>query len=279
MPATPPADTPVGDPPLHLLSRFERSSFRFIDRLIRKHLRLTELYNHSIGQGYVALGSGRMQRTFGLERLAGVQRSDGILLVCNHRSFFDLYELATTLYRRSHLQQPVICPVRSTFFYERPLGVMVNLFAAAGHMYPPFFRDPAKADFNRWSLQRTAQMLHAGNVIVGFHPEGTRNKNESPYEPLPAQPGVGKLVMESWPVVVPAFINGMSQDFLGDIKNNFVGNRVSIAVFGEPIDLGRFRSQSNRLATHKRIADHLLERIYALGEEERRERAALPQKP
>lgn len=272
--STPPGSA-AGDPPLHLLSRFERTSFRFIDRLIRKHLRLTELYNHTIGVGYVSVGSGRMIKTFGMERLAGLSQSDGILLVSNHRSFFDLYELGMVLYKRSHLQQAVICPVRSNFFYERPLGVVVNLLAGGGHMYPPFFRDPAKADFNRWSLARTAEMLQAGNVIVGFHPEGKRNKNESPYEPLPAQPGVGKLVMDSWPIVVPAFINGMSQDFLGDIKNNFVGKRVAIAVFGEPLDLSRFRSMSSRLASHKRIADFLLERIYALGEEERRQRAAL----
>ena len=149
----------IGDPPLHLLSRFERSSFRFIDNLIRKHLRLTELYNHSVGAGYVALGSGRMLKTYGMERLAGLTNDDGILLVSNHRSFFDLYELGMVLYRRSHLRSPVICPVRANFFYERPLGVTVNLLASGGHMYPPFFRDPAKADFNRWSLQRTAEML------------------------------------------------------------------------------------------------------------------------
>jgi 1-acyl-sn-glycerol-3-phosphate acyltransferase len=270
-----PLPVPIGAPPLELLSPFERTSFRFIDWLLRKHLRATEVYNHTVGVGYVALGSGRMLRTLGLERLSAIRPDDGILLVSNHRSFFDLYELATTLYRHTPLQQPMICPVRSNFFYERPLGVVVNLLAGGGHMYPPFFREPSKADFNRWSLARTAEMLRAGRVMVGFHPEGTRNKNEDPYTPLPAQPGVGKLVMECWPIVVPAFIHGMSQDFLGDIRNNWFGKRVAIAVFGEPIDLARFRGMGNRLATHKRIADHLLERVYALGEEERSVRAAL----
>jgi 1-acyl-sn-glycerol-3-phosphate acyltransferase len=266
---------PVGQPPLELLSPFERWSFRFIDWLLRRHLRLTELYNHSVGTGYIHLGSGRMLRVHGIERLAALRPDDGILLVSNHRSFFDLYELATSIYRRTPMQQPFICPVRANFFYERPLGVLVNLAAGGGHMYPPFFRDPHKADFNRWSLSRTAELLRQGNVIVGYHPEGTRNKNPDPYTPLPAQPGVGRLVMEAWPRIVPAFIHGMSQDILGDIHNNYFGQRVAIAVFGEPLDVSQFRGAGMRLATYKRIADHLLDRIYQLGEEERALRAAM----
>jgi 1-acyl-sn-glycerol-3-phosphate acyltransferase len=117
--------------------------------------------------------------------------------------------------------------------------------------------------------------MRAGNVLVGFHPEGTRNKNPDPYTPLPAQPGVGKVVMETWPTVVPAFINGMSSDIVADIKANFTGERHAVAVFGAPIDLSPFKQMSNRLATHKRIADHLLEVVYGLGAEERRIREEL----
>src|SRR5262249_28935596 len=90
---------PAGDPPVHLLSRFERASFRFIDWLLRKHLRLTQIYNHTIGAGYVSLGSGKMVKSVGLERLAHLNTDDGILLVSNHRSFFDLYELGMLLYK------------------------------------------------------------------------------------------------------------------------------------------------------------------------------------
>lgn len=269
-----PSARPIGAPPVELLTPFERASFRFIDWLVRKQRRLTELYNHSLGLGYITAGSGQMVKVRGLERLAGLTPDDGILLVSNHRSFFDLYELTVALYRHTPLQQPVVCPVRSTFFYESPLGVLVNLAASGGRMYPPFFRAPSKQRFNHWALARAAELLREGRVLVGFHPEGTRNRNPDPYTPLPAHPGVGKLVMESWPIVVPAFIHGMTQDFFGDIRANFTGQRYAVAVFGEPIDLTRFRGMSNRLATHKRIADHLLERIYALGAEERAERAA-----
>ena len=81
--------------------------------------------------------------------------------------------------------------------------------------------------------------------------------------------------MEAWPIVVPAFIHGLSNDILADVRGNFDGTKRVVAVFGEPIDLSPFKKIGNRLASHKRIADALLKRIYELGEEERRYRATL----
>jgi 1-acyl-sn-glycerol-3-phosphate acyltransferase len=136
-------------------------------------------------------------------------------------------------------------------------------------MFPPFFREPSKQAFNQWSLARTVEILRGGQCMVGFHPEGTRNRGPDPYTPLPAQPGVGKLIMDTWPIVVPAFINGLSNDIVADIRGNFSGTKKVVAVFGEPIDLAPFRGYGNRLASHKRIADAVLKIIYQLGEEER----------
>jgi 1-acyl-sn-glycerol-3-phosphate acyltransferase len=216
-----------------------------------------------------------MMHAVGLERLAGLRYQDGILLVSNHRSFFDLYMLMLLLHRYTPLRQPVLCPVRADFFYQRAAGVLVNLLIGGGRMFPPFFREPQKADFNKWALDRVVDELKKGQVMVGFHPEGTRNKNPDAYTPLPAQPGVGKLVMETWPIIVPAFINGLSNDIVADVRGNFTGTKKVVAVFGEPMDLTPFRGYGNRLSSHKRIADALLQRIYQLGEEERKVRATL----
>ncbi len=90
-----------------------------------------------------------------------------------------------------------------------------------------------------------------------------------------AQPGVGKLVMDCWPIVVPAFIHGLSNDIVADIIGNFRGTKRVVAVFGEPIDLSPFKKLGNRLSSHKRIADALIKRIYELGEEEKAYRATL----
>jgi len=211
----------------------------------------------------------------GLEDLMALRPTTGVMLVSNHRSFFDLYMLMLLLHRHTPLRQPVLCPVRADFFYQRAAGVVVNLLIGGGRMFPPFFREPQKAEFNKWALERVVAELHKGKVLVGFHPEGTRNKNDDAYTPLPAQPGVGKLVMETWPIVVPAFINGLSNDIIADIRGNFDGSKRVVAVFGEPIDLSPFKKLGNRLSSHKRIADALLKRIYELGEEERAYRARL----
>ncbi len=272
----PPAPTPAGPPPLEALSPFERGAVRAMDALYRRARPLTEAWLRNVSEQWMHLGSYNMVHTVGTERLAGLTRNDRILLVANHRSFFDTYMLTLYMGRRAGLNQPVLAPVRGDFFYERPLGVAVNLLVGGGRMFPPFFRDPHKGDFNKWALARLADELREGPpVVVGFHPEGRRNKGPDPYTPLPAHPGVGKLVMESWPIVVPAFINGMSSDFAADIRSNFTGERRCIAVFGAPIDLTPFRRMSNRLVSHKRIADRLLAIIFDLAREEREVRASL----
>jgi 1-acyl-sn-glycerol-3-phosphate acyltransferase len=267
-------DTVFPEAPLEHLQPFERASFRAMEFLRRRARGLTELWLRTVSVGWMTLGSRHMMRPVGLERLAGLRRSDGILLVSNHRSFFDLYMLTLLMHRYTELRQPVLCPVRADFFYRRPLGVAVNLFVGGGRMFPPFFREPEKQDFNRWAIEHVAHELMRGEVVVGFHPEGRRNKNEDPYQPLPAQPGVGRVIMESWPIVVPAFIHGLTNDIVDDIVGNFTGARKVVAVFGEPIDTTPYRQMKNRLASHKRIADDVLRKVYELAAEEKVARAA-----
>jgi 1-acyl-sn-glycerol-3-phosphate acyltransferase len=165
--------------------------------------------------------------------------------------------------------------VRANFFYQQWAGMFVNLFIGGGRMFPPFFREASKQDFNKWALLRVVDELKRGEILVGYFPEGTRNKNADPYEPLPAQPGVGKLIMDTWPIVVPAFINGLTNNIIGDLYGNYRHTKRVVAVFGEPMDLSPFKKMGNRLTSQKRVADAVLKRIYELGEEERVIRAKL----
>jgi 1-acyl-sn-glycerol-3-phosphate acyltransferase len=272
----PVADSPPSMSPFESLTWFERLSVQTMDVLLRRARPLTEAWLRGVSANWMTLGSRHMMHVRGLERLSHLKFDDGILLVANHRSFFDLYMLTLLLHRHTPLRQPVLCPVRSDFFYTSVPGVLVNLLVGGGRMFPPFFRDQSKQGFNRWALDRVVSELRTGRIVVGFHPEGTRNKNVDPYQPLPAQPGVGKLVMETWPIVVPAFINGLSNDIMADLRGNFTGRKQVVAVFGEPVDLSRFRSLGNRLSSHKRLADTLLQIIYGpLADEERAFRADL----
>src|SRR5436309_3381939 len=121
--ASPPSDVA----PIELLEPFERTAFRAMDLLHRRALPLTEWWLRTIGAAWMTVGSRNMMVPIGLERLQGLNYDDGILLVSNHRSFFDLYMLMLLLHRHTPLRQPVLCPVRADFFYQRAAGVVVNL--------------------------------------------------------------------------------------------------------------------------------------------------------
>src|SRR5215831_18639565 len=75
-----------------------------------------------------------------------------ILLVANHRTFFDLFALGYILWRHKGLSQKLSFPVRATFFYENPLGLFLCLFFSGGTMHPPFFREASKKGENKAML-------------------------------------------------------------------------------------------------------------------------------
>jgi len=136
-----------------------------------------------------------------------------------------------------------------------------------GSMFPPFFRSAEKKGMNRLSMSILLEKLRTPGQMVGFHPEGTRNKTDDPYALLPAQPGAGELALKARPVVVPAFILGLTNSPWAELKANLRRERPVIAVFGEPVQLPEPRD--TRLSHHKKFADLLNERIAALGAEER----------
>jgi 1-acyl-sn-glycerol-3-phosphate acyltransferase len=215
-------------------------------------------------------------RVHGMERLDGVRPDVPILLVANHRTFFDLFILGWILIRHHRLGRQVSFPVRSNFFYETPLGLLMGVLFTGGSMFPPFFRSAEKKAMNRLSLGILLEKLQTPGQMVGFHPEGTRNKTDDPYAMLPAQPGAGELALKARPVVVPAFILGMTNSFWSELKANRRREPPVIAVFGSPIELPKLAGET-RLSHHKRFADLINERIAALGAEERALRSGASQ--
>src|SRR5690606_13649195 len=117
-----------------------------------------------------------------------------------------------------------------------------------------------------------------GNVL-GMHPEGTRGKGDDPYTFLSAQPGVGKLALVAQPVVIPAFILGLGNNIVEDIKWNFSKDarrtHAVITVFGNPIDYGDLLAERPRPALYKKTADRFMAEIKKLSEREKQLRAEL----
>ena len=239
--------------------------------------RAQTLYHRTLGNRFVQACIGRRLRIdpVGLERVVNLHPDRGVLLCANHRSFFDQYALMSILYSEARWPERVYFPVRSNYFYEEWSGLLVNGLIGGFVMYPPIYRDAARSSENKLSIEKLAEVLDHPGTIVGMHPEGTRGKGPDPYQLLPAQPGIGQIIMRSRPIVLPAFINGIGNDMKQEVVDNYKRPpaRPINVVFGDPVELGALLDGTPRPAQYKRVADRVLAAIAALGERERQLRA------
>jgi 1-acyl-sn-glycerol-3-phosphate acyltransferase len=262
-------------PPYEVLTWFERLAFRTMRSWNQgAAARVGYVWQRKVIIPFVGAFVTRRLEVRGLERVTALPRDARILLVANHRTFFDLFVLGWILWRRGGLLQRLSFPVRGNFFYENPLGLAIGLGMSGGTMFPPFFRPVEKKLFNKHSLGILIDKLKTPNQLVGFHPEGTRNKTDDPYTLLPAQPGAGELALKARPYVVPAFITGLTNSVWGELKANFRRERTVVAIYGDPVELPLYEGET-RLSHHKKTADLMNERILALAEEEKAVRARL----
>ncbi len=261
---------------LAVLSLRERLAFRLAHRmnqgLFKRFWTLCQRY---IGATWIQLATYNLLRVHGLEHLESVSSERPILLVANHRSFFDMYVVSTVLFRRTRRRIYLFFPVRGRFFYDSLLGLIVNLFMGWWSMYPPFFsggENPLveKREFDKFSMRRLAELAREGcGNIIGFHPEGTRNRNPDPYTYLRAQPGVGKLIKDAQPQVVPVFIAGLGNNLPRQVRSNWTRGEPVRVHFGPQLDLEPFLAKKDQLRTFKEIADFVMARIAELGEQDR----------
>src|SRR5262249_28744386 len=152
-------------------------------------------------------------------------------------------------------------------------GLVVNGVTGGFVMWPPIFRepwrDPARAELNKLALDEICEAIAPAGAGVGMHPEGTRGQGPDPYTLLPAQPRLGQVVMRARPIVLPAWIRGISNDFPREIRSAFTGGDKIFCVFGAPLDFGDLLDATPRAAQYKRVADFILGEIAKLGAIER----------
>jgi 1-acyl-sn-glycerol-3-phosphate acyltransferase len=226
-----------------------------------------------IGSLWIKIATYNLMNVFGIENVKNADVEKPLLLVANHRSFFDMYTVSSVLFREARRPMRLFFPVRAKFFYDNPVGWFVNLVMGWFSMYPPFFReagDAKKREFDKFSMRRLIQICSEGEAhMIGFHPEGKRNLNDDPYNFLPAQPGVGAVIMKAKPQIIPVFIAGLGNNLPRQILGNWTGGAKVRIWFGEPIDLSEFYGKADRLRTHKEIADFLMTKIGDLGEKDR----------
>lgn len=261
------------------LTRLERASFEIADFFARPQLTLlSKAWNSAFMGGLIYSCGSRRFNIQGLEHLAPFGKKDGILLVANHRSFFDFFSISAILYWRTRLTKRIFFPVRQNFFYDNPAGPLVNAVMSGMRMFPPVMRDKDKRPFNNYVIARCIDELNREDIgtVLGIHPEGTRNKGDDPYAFLPAQPGVGRIALGATRAyVIPVFALGMGQSILGEMRVNALSpaEHPVDMYFGAPIDFSDLRPKGNMLTTQKRAADRCLDAIKALAERQRRDAA------
>lgn len=248
------------------LQGFEKLSVPLMDAInsrprVKNGLQRTVGLANAVWMRHVAQ---RVWRIDGAEVLDELDAPHGMVLAANHRSFFDLYVCSAFLIdRHPHLIRRIYCPVRSTFFYERPLGAVVNMALSGGSMWPPIFRDDRGPARNVAALEALAAQMGPGS-FVGLHPEGRRSKAD-PYELLPAKPGLGLLLRACHPdtVVMPYFTLGLPNSLLALIAQGRkpVGQRGMAASlrFGTPLRAGDVIAGRTPLEATELVMDRIRE--------------------
>ena len=228
------------------LSRMERVAFDIADFSTR-HLTVPAKAYNTVTMGIMLwMTAGRRLDVVGLEHLERFGKKDRVLFVCNHRTFFDFFVLTATFFWNTRLSRRILFPIRSTFFYDHPLGPLVNATMSGMRMFPPLLRDKGedKRAFNRWAIERCIEELSIEGTVMGLHPEGTRNKSDDPYAFLPAKPGVGRVALGAVGAhVIPAFVLGPSNDLAFELERNWTAPRESRidVLIGPEIDLSDLR--------------------------------------
>lgn len=226
------------------------------------------------GAGWIYVCTRNLLRVHGLEALPALSTLKRVVLVSNHRSFFDMYVINAVLYQRG-FRERLLFPVRSSFFYDHPAGFFVNGIMSFWSMYPPIFRDRHRLSLNHTAFAELATAVSNGRS-AGIHPEGTRNKGDDPYSLLPSQNGIGRLIYAAeGAVVIPVFINGLTNNFPRQIASNFDGSGAPIyVVYGSPLDFSDLNAGPASTQTYRAIVDRTMQSIRALGQREKDLRAA-----
>jgi 1-acyl-sn-glycerol-3-phosphate acyltransferase len=262
------------------LSRVERIALKF-GEWANEHPSGKWLQNRflrGISYPWVRAGISKRMLVEGLEDLMALRPTTGVMFVANHRSFFDSYAMLLACYMGPVAwARSLQFPVRSNFFYDKAIGIAINAAIAGGAMYPPIFRDKERRALNDEALDRMVEILKKPGNVLGMHPEGTRGKGPDPYEMLPAQPGAGKVALLAKPMVVPAFINGLGNNIVDDIRVTYTSQarreRAIVTVFGAPIDYTDLQAEKPRPTLYKKCADRFMAEVKKLAVREKEVRA------
>lgn len=228
----------------------------------------------NIGVRCINMATRRILEVSGMERVPAIDPAKSCIVVCNHRSFFDLHVAVSWLMAHRELRHRLLFPVQAELLYTHPLGLLAN-GATSFSMYPPIFRDPHRSALNLAALDEVVRAVQARPTLLGLHPETTRNLGGTPYQLLPPQTGVGRILYHARVPVIPVFIHGLGNDVAAQVIGGLRGTAAPVmAVFGAPLSLEKFWQSAPSPRIYRQIAHHAASTIADLGVEERARRGA-----
>src|SRR3982750_903887 len=108
---------------LSVLDSTERIGFRLVRRMnYGSWKRFWTFCQRHVGSLWIYLATYNLMNVFGIENVEATNVERPLLLVANHRSFFDMYTVSSVLFRRTTRPVKLFFPVRGKFFYDNPAG-------------------------------------------------------------------------------------------------------------------------------------------------------------
>lgn len=228
-----------------------------------------------IALGAATIGSVILFRLLNRMKIEGTENipetSENVLYCLNHNSILDNFAFESAAYLPKVLFQPEFLPIqladRKNFFgdpksrklKDKVLGVIGKYFLRHLRTFPVDRKSGDLSQVDQW-----IELLKQ-NIVVVF-PEGTRSRSG---EIGAGKAGVGKLIYNARPTVIPVRMVGMSR-VLGVgriIPAAFQTVRVFI---DKPLDMSAFIDRplpadpEQEIALYKDISNHVVEAIRAI---------------
>ena len=110
-----------------------------------------------------------------------------------------------------------------------------------------------------------------------LHRTSASGQDGTPAPTAPQRPV--RVLSPRFSIVIPLFINGLSNDFVGDCIDTYrpgiKRKKPIVIVFGEPVDFSEFYGQKPRAALYKRVADRARDAILVCAAREKALRAQI----
>ena len=187
-----------------------------------------------------------------------IPRGKRILFLSNHRTMIDSFLIGTeACFPRCILEPSILpySPAASENFFSNPvLGFMSKNWKCI----------PVDRQRNDLAALRTIiKNLKDSNVIL--FPEGTRSRDGELGE---GKNGVGMIIREADPIVIPVYIDGMEKVLPIGKWNPRIGKKVTL-MFGKPLDFSDCLNSKKRRESIIKITDRVMGGIKELESEHR----------